>query len=106
MNIIKVWLSHNEEYGYLYSNKETKSVNVFGLDGGRCTVMLRGQKKTAIDKQYTVWLNDLDFNADDLPEQAFYCHELGSLCKDKEDMDLVCEDYNSELDEPVAFKYA
>ena len=104
MNIIKVWLASSTDYGFFYSNSESKAVNVFGLDGGRCTVMIKGQKKS--ENIFTVWLNDLDFEGEDLPQQAYYCHELGSLCRDKEEMDLVIEEYNSDLDTPVAFKYA
>ena len=104
MNIIKVWLASNKDYGFFYSNSESKSVNVFGLDGGRCTVMIKGQKK--LDKIFTVWLNDLDFEGEELPQQAYYCHDLGALCRDKDEMDLVIEEYNSDLDTPVAFRYA
>ena len=104
MNIIKVWLASSTDYGFFYSNSESKAVNGFGLDGGRCTVMIKGQKKS--EKIFTVWLNELDFEGSDLPQQAYYCHELGSLCRDKEEMDLVIEEYNSDLDTPVAFRYA
>ncbi len=103
MNIIKVWRAFNEKYGYFYSNNESKSVNVFGLEGGRCTVLLKGQKKS--DKIFTVWLNDLDFEGEDLPTEAYYCHDLGSLCRDKAEMDLVIEEYNTDQDSPVVFKY-
>ena len=104
MNIIKVWRAFNKDYGFFYSNNESKAVNVFGLEGGRCTVMIKGQKKA--DKVFTVWLNDIDFEGDELPKEALYCHDLGALCRDKDEMELVCETYNEDLDTPVTFTYA
>ena len=52
MNIIKVWRAFNKDYGFFYSNNESKSVNVFGLEGGRCTVMVKGQKNLLLLIQF------------------------------------------------------
>ena len=103
---ITVYKSELAEVGVFYSNNESKPIIAFGLEGARCTVQTKGQKRNKI---FTVWMNTLSdvIDAKDMPDEALYSHELGILAKDKEEFDLSIATLNKDLSKAkqISVKY-